>query len=466
MDVKKILKEPEAFIASFGRPLDSQYLQDLQSLQSAYKAYTKALKAAQNKKKSISSQFKQIDKKPDNLEQLKSDVKEISTEVKAIEAEIKATTKAARELIEKIEHTNNTNPSPAQFQHLEAELKETFSVDITNSINQPEWVYFVRNHNQASNYHLPATANAIEKAFGHKSKLLLARSNGTVVGGMVVTTVCSRIFGNNCVSTPFFNYGGPLTSYTNVAIKLITEAKQLLSSEGCDQVEIRTTMPNLPFQSIEKKVSMVLSLPKSESELEKQLGSKVRAQINRALEYQPSVKIGGLELLDDFYHVFSINMRDLGTPVYSKDWFTTLLNQQELKPQLVVCYVKENAVSAGFILGSGKLMEIPWASTIKSANGMNMNMWMYRQILGRAIQQHYSHFDFGRSTIGAGTYRFKKQWGAEEVPHYWYYLTSNDEPISTANPDNPKYKLLISTWKLLPVWITKLIGPPIVKSIP
>ena len=34
--------------------------------------------------------------------------------------------------------------------------------------------------------------------------------------------------------------------------------------------------------------------------------------------------------------------------------------------------------------------------------------------------QKYAFFDFGRSSEGEGTYKFKKQWGAKPTPLVWY----------------------------------------------
>jgi hypothetical protein len=34
------------------------------------------------------------------------------------------------------------------------------------------------------------------------------------------------------------------------------------------------------------------------------------------------------------------------------------------------------------------------------------------------------------------------------------------------NPNNPKYKLLINVWQKLPVWLSQLIGPFVVKYLP
>ena len=189
-------------------------------------------------------------------------------------------------------------------------------------------------------------------------------------------------------------------------------------------------------------------------------------EYKKAEEYNPEYKIGKLDLLNDFYSVFASNMRDLGTPVYSKKWFEYILSAPEVKSAIIVVYMNNQPVSTGFLVGSETMLEIPWASTIQSANGKNANMWMYRKILAYAVTEGYSYFDFGRSTMGAGTFKFKKQWGAEPYQHHWYYLLENGSAKPELNPDNPKFKLFIFMWKLMPVWLTKVIGPHIIKNIP
>ena len=159
-------------------------------------------------------------------------------------------------------------------------------------------------------------------------------------------------------------------------------------------------------------------------------------------------------------------MRDLGTPVYSKNWFANILAAPAIKSAILVVYMDKKPVSTAFLVGNDKMLEIPWASTIQSANVKNANMWMYRRILSYAISEGYQFFDFGRSTMDAGTYKFKKQWGAQPYQHYWYYVLANGHQKPELNPDNPKFKLFIFMWKLMPVWLTKIIGPPIIKQIP
>ncbi len=211
---------------------------------------------------------------------------------------------------------------------------------------------------------------------------------------------------------------------------------------------------------------MIRRLPTTEDDLDDELGAKVRAQIKRARQENITTRIGHVDLLDDFYHVFAINMRDLGTPVYGKEFFSRILQAFPEQAHVVVVYLHEKPVATAFLLGHGGMMEIPWASTLRRVNHLNINMALYRDVLGFCIRKGYAFFDFGRSSKDAGTYRFKKQWGAQPQQHYWHYWLSDGGPLPELKPDSPKFRLLIAIWQRLPVSISKLIGPRVVKYLP
>ena len=91
---------------------------------------------------------------------------------------------------------------------------------------------------------------------------------------------------------------------------------------------------------------------------------------------------------------------------------------------------------------------------------------MYWEVLKFAIDLGIDVFDFGRSSIDSGTFRFKRQWGAQPKQLYWHYWLNKNVQLPSLNPSNPKYALMINLWKKMPVILTKYIGPPIVKNLP
>ena len=426
-------------------------------------ALYKQLKFEKNLKGETSRQFKSTEKNSAEYLELLANMQAVSTRIKAIETQIKAL-----ESRPQTESATSIEPIQSPFvlideQHL---WGKNISCKIINETQMLRWDIFLQ-QNQTSGYHQSAWFSLIKKTFGHETRILVAEDEqGNILGGLPLTFFSSKLFGKFAISIPYVNYGGVVTHYLDIAQKLIEFAQDIRANENLSHIEIRTMQAGLAKNSLDKKVSMVLTLPATNGELEKNLGTKLRAQYRKAENYAPSVKFGTLELLDDFYNVFARNMRDLGTPVYSKTWFKNILMEGTIKSTLIVVYMENKPVSTGFLVGSHDTLEIPWASTIQSANTKNANMWMYRQILSFAINEKYKYFDFGRSTLGAGTYKFKKQWGALAYAHHWYYVLPEGESKPELNPDNPKYKLVIFLWKLMPVWLTKIIGPHIIKHIP
>ena len=93
-------------------------------------------------------------------------------------------------------------------------------------------------------------------------------------------------------------------------------------------------------------------------------------------------------------------------------------------------------------------------------------MLLYWSCLKFACERGYKLFDFGRSTRNENTYKFKEQWGAAPSPMVWSYWFRGGESIPDITPRNRKYQLAIDFWKKLPVPLTRMLGPRIVRNIP
>jgi FemAB-related protein (PEP-CTERM system-associated) len=329
------------------------------------------------------------------------------------------------------------------------------------------WDAYVVSHPRAALYHRYVWRKIVEQAFGHESFYWLALdSAGNVRGVLPIVRLRSRLFGDFGVALPFFNYGGVLADNSTIAAQLLQNAATTARAAGMQHLEVRSTQPVGDWPARTDKVSMILPLPTDSEQFAAQIGSKLRSQINRARQEQPQAATGHLDLLDDFYEVFARNMRDLGTPVYAKRFFRTILEHLPTQSHIVVLRLRGRPVAAAFLLGDRDLMEIPWASTLRPANALNMNMLLYWEVLNFSIARGYPYFDFGRSTRDSGTFRFKKQWGAQPLQHHWQYWLAAGGALPELKPDSPKFRLLIACWQKLPVFITKLIGPPIVQYLP
>jgi len=286
------------------------------------------------------------------------------------------------------------------------------------------------------------------------------------VGVLPLALTRSRLFGHYGVSLPYVNGGSAASVAGNVSKALVEHAFGQVTEWGLSHIEVRDEQfhEDLPVRT--DKVAMRLELAglASITDLLNLLGSKVRAQSKKAMSSGIIFHVGGTRWLDDFYSVFSRNMRDLGTPVYSKALFGAILESFPQDASLVVGHYGQSPVSAAFLLRHGDNWEIPWASTLRKANNIAANMALYTRVLTEVIAHQGQQFDFGRSSIDSPTYRFKKQWQA--IPHaqYWYY---SDPTYSHAlTTTTPKYAFAIRLWKKLPLTIANTLGPVIVRNLP
>jgi FemAB-related protein (PEP-CTERM system-associated) len=314
----------------------------------------------------------------------------------------------------------------------------------------------------------PGWLNVLERGFHHTAYALEATANGQTVGYLPLAYVRSLLFGRFLVSLPYLNSGGVIADDEITQQNLIGAAVRLADSLKVKYLELRheTAAEHASLTGkLTSKVHMRLELPSFVGPLWERLPAKVRNQVRKGEKSGLTVHWGGRELLGEFYTVFSRNMRDLGTPVYGFGFFASILSQFEGAAELCVVRAGTQPAAAALLLHGKGISEVPSASCLREHNATCANMLMYWNLLDRAVQRGQAVFDFGRSTEDSGTHKFKKQWGAEPEPAIWqYYLRTGS--TTEMRPDNPRYQRFIRIWQKLPVGLTRLIGPPIVRGIP
>jgi len=359
------------------------------------------------------------------------------------------------------------NQNRHSHQHTE-QISDSDGINIKElTVERRQWNDYVKQHPNGCIHHLSEWTELFQQSYGHEYHYYFAHNdNNKIVGVLPLIRMNSVLFGDLLVSMPFFQRAGAIADHPSIELNLITHANRIAARLGVEHIEYRDDIyrDDMPAQT--HKVNMVLSLPQRSNTLWQGFNPKLRAQIKRPQRENPEILTGHKELLNDFYAVYARNMRDLGSPLHSKKFIAGILNQFPDNSWLIVLKLHGKPVSAGFLLGYGDTMEIPLASTIRDVNHLSLNMLMYWQVLQLAIEKGYKKFDFGRSTKDAGTYKFKKQWGATAKPLYWHYWLNKGDELPGLNPNNPKFALVIYLWKRLPLVISKWLGPHIIKNIP
>jgi FemAB-related protein (PEP-CTERM system-associated) len=317
-----------------------------------------------------------------------------------------------------------------------------------------------------SGYHGWAWRQVFTQTFGHECVYLAARLNnrGRIYGVLPLVLIKSWLFGRTLTSLPFVNYGGVVGDSEPVARALLDAAADVAKTRNARHVELRHTdrvFEDLPCK--QHKVSMRLPLQAGMWEV---IDRKVRNQIRKAEKSGLTVERGGAELVGDFYTVFTRNMRDLGTPVYSRALFDNVLRAFPDRARILVVRLAGAPIAAGLTFRTGTMVEVPWASSIREHNNLCPNHLLYWHVIESAVADGAEILDFGRSTPNEGTFKFKEQWGAVPVALHWEYSLGRPGGLPDQSPKNPKFRLMIEAWKRCPLWLANAVGPHIVRWIP
>lgn len=344
----------------------------------------------------------------------------------------------------------------------------TTEIEIKQLTNEDDaWNRYVEESELTTLYHLAGWKRVIEKTFGHTTYYLYAWQNESIVGLLPLVFLKSLLFGRFVVSLPFFNYAGVVAENNEIRNTLIDEAIRIAKQNRAEHIELRhLEQYDIGLATKAAKVLMILDLPSASDKLWNSFKSKLRSQIRRPIKEGFTAKFGQFDEVDNFYDVFAQNMRDLGTPVYTKRLFENILSEFPDSARICTVYDGHLPIASGFIIGFKDLLQIPWASSLRAYNRFSPNMLLYWNILKFACDEGYAQFDFGRSTPHEGTYKFKEQWGAIPKQCYWQYWLASGEDLPEITPHNPKYALMIQIWQRLPLPLTKWLGPGIVKYIP
>lgn len=332
-----------------------------------------------------------------------------------------------------------------------------------------QWESFLERCSATTHCHRWGWKQVIEKSCGWPTFYLIAEEDGETKGVVPLVWQRSWLFGSFLTSMPYLNAGGVIASTETAKQELLTAAIALARRLQVKYLELRHRgNPHLPSSLPVRahKVAPIFHLQDRQDALWDALPHKVRTDVRKGMKSELVADFGGCEFLDEFYEVFAQNMRDLGTPVYSPKLFAEILRAFPEDTHICLVRLHGKPVATSFLVGHGKTLEAVWSASLYDYLAKRPNMFLYWSILCFAMERGFRTFDFGRSTIDSGTHRFKKRWGTEDVPLYWVYWLPGDKPLPQLNVDNRRYQVAIRFWQRLPVALTKIIGPPIVKRLP
>ena len=328
------------------------------------------------------------------------------------------------------------------------------------------WDEFVHKSNDTTFYHQIAWKYVIKESYGFKPIYLIAEEKGEIRGILPLFLIKSRLFGRKLISVPFAPYGGACADNMLIERCLIEESKELADKYDVEFVELRYLKNScISLPTFTKYYTFILKLEKNPKVVWQRFSKKVRNSTRKAIKLGLEVE-RNKDYINEFYKIYSKNMHYLGTPTHSKQFFKNVLKMFSEQTDLVVVKYKDKIIAGTVLLYFKDTVISGWAGSLREYLSFCPNNLMYWEIIKDACENGYKFFDFGRSLINSGTFKFKKAWATEPIQLKYHFYLPNSRQIPDISMQNPKRKRFAEIWRKIPYPIANVIGPKLRKFFP
>jgi FemAB-related protein (PEP-CTERM system-associated) len=327
------------------------------------------------------------------------------------------------------------------------------------------WDAFVMACPQATFFHRASWQKIVRDVFSHDTYFLYAETDGRIEGVLPLGHVNSWLFGNSLTSLPFAVYGGVAAATEEAADALEREAQIIAQRLGVAHLELRNISPrhtDWPTQDIyvtfrkeilAEEESNMLAIPR-----------KQRAMVRKGVKNGLVSEIDGH--IDRFFPLYADNVHRHGTPAMPKKYFKALMDEFGADCEVLTVTDPDGRPLSSVLSFYFRDEVLPYyAGDDESARDLAGNDFKYWELMRRSCARGLKVFDYGRSKRGTGSFAFKKNWGFEPKSLHYEYCLYKRDAIPQNNPSNAKYKLLIATWRRMPIGLANRLGPFIVRNL-
>jgi len=342
------------------------------------------------------------------------------------------------------------------------ELKRLSAGDAASAAR---WDAFVAACPGATFFHRAGWQRILRDVFHHDAYFLYTERAGAITGVLPLGHVKSLLFGSSLTGLPFAVYGGVAALDEASAHVLETEAQRLARGLKVDHLELRNLErrhADWPEQDLYVTFRKAI-LPEEEANMNA-IPRKQRAMVRKGIKNGLKSEVDAD--VSRFFPVYADNVHRHGTPAMPRRYFEALLREFPGDADVLTVTGPDGRVLSSVLSFYFRDEVLPYyAGDAEAARDLAANDFKYWELMRRSCARGIKLFDYGRSKQGTGSYSFKKNWGFEPQPLHYEFCLYKSSAVPQNNPSNAKYKLLIATWRRLPIGVANWLGPFIVRSL-
>lgn len=348
--------------------------------------------------------------------------------------------------------------------------------------NADEWDQLVHRSSHSSIYHLWDWGEVLSSTYGYQRYYLGAVHNGVLVGVFPLIYVKSAVFSSKLVSLPFCEYGGPIVdsrmdnaSTENIIKALLAASNKLGRFLGVQYVNVRNFSETIPLQLFSqvgyklahRYITFRINLTRPVDLLWRRLNKKTRNAVRKAMKRGVKLlEAEGRELLDAYFMLYLKTMRGHGSPPHAYKFFQNLYDvfYQKGEMKIMLAGYKGKPIAGILLFYMGKKIYLKSNVTDKKYRSLNPTNLLLWKTIEFGATCGYEFFDLGRTRLNTTIYRFKKGWGGQEegLNDFVIFLGKSKK---LPDPTQQKYVFLSRLWALMPMAMSRLMGPSIISGM-
>lgn len=323
------------------------------------------------------------------------------------------------------------------------------------------WDDYISRAPNATFYHAYRWRSMLESVYNLKTLYLAEIEGGRITGILPLAEFKGLGGARSLVSLPYSNYGGVVADSQSIADSLIAVARDFMQKEGFSLLELKQDTPCGGTSFIENLEYFALAMPLDpdpDMVWKKSLNTKARNQVRKAEKSGLTVEIGA-HLWQEFLKVYRVNQRDLGSPTHATEWYHRLAKTYADDMSVILVRKDDEPVAGGWSFHFKDTAVLQYAASKREYLRLCPNNLAYWAGIEHMCKKGVKVFDFARSRRDSGTYHFKQQFGAVPRQTNYQYLLNTARAAPDLNQDDPKIKLIVATWRKLPLSVANAIGP-------
>jgi CelD/BcsL family acetyltransferase involved in cellulose biosynthesis len=294
----------------------------------------------------------------------------------------------------------------------------------------PRWQAFLDAAAGAAIFQHPAWLRLLRRRYGYEIyALAVVDDEGTIVAGLPVARVESRLTGRRLVAVPFSDVCAPWDAEPAPATAAPALGAAIASERartGLD-LELRARMNGIPGgHPVLRHLRHRLALePDADAVLARASKSQVRRGIAKARREGVVVERGtDRAALDTFYRLHLRTRRRQGVPIQPKRFIRSF---EELFERglgyVMVARHEGRAIASAVFLTYGGTLTYKYGASDERFLGVRPNHLIFAEAIRAGCAEGVSELDFGRTDPeNEGLAAFKRSWGAAEEELAYTYV--------------------------------------------